>query len=274
MPPPLARADLDRRADAKLARVGRRQRQVDRDAPQIGDTEQFGIGRDRLAEDDAARRHLPADRRDDADAVERTAADTRRAELLLREAQRDIRLGHRGARRDQVAFGRYLEPEQPFLARQRRPRERGARTGRLDFGAQPSRLAALDHREYLAAPDAFAEIAVQRDDAPADRGGDDLRCLRVAVDRRGQGQPPRAARDRTDDFDPRRRDLLRRQMDRAFFLGVPGLRLGRLIARLPAATGEDEYERHGRPDDDLRCHGLSPAPGRRAVSRSRRALLS
>src|SRR3546814_17187975 len=60
---------------------------------------------------------------------------------------------------------------------------------------------AFDDGERLPASDGLAEVARERDDTPADRGGPDLHTLGVAFDRCGEGQRTPTAADHADQRD-------------------------------------------------------------------------
>src|SRR3546814_9065281 len=80
---------------------------------------------------------------------------------------------------DQILLRGYLLGEKPLLAREVRIGELKPCTCCLDLALDLCRLAALDDRDGLAAPDRLAEVARQRDHPSRDGGRDDLRPLRV-----------------------------------------------------------------------------------------------
>src|SRR3546814_15849289 len=79
----------------------------------------------------------------------------------------------------------------------------------LNFGVERCRFTAFDDSERLPASDGLAEVARERDDTPADRGGHDLHTLGVAFDRFGEGQPTPPAADPADQPDTRLANLSR-----------------------------------------------------------------
>src|SRR3546814_670875 len=109
---------LDFRAGPYPSSIGRGERDSDRDARQVGDAEQLGIGRDGLAQGCAARDDLPRQGCRHSDTVERTTSATRCSDLLLSKALRDAGLGRGSASGDQILFGRNALVEQALLATQ------------------------------------------------------------------------------------------------------------------------------------------------------------
>src|SRR3546814_17623718 len=89
------RGHLEPGAGTNAPGVPRRERQRQRDGREIGDTEQFGVGRDGLAEYGRARGHMTRDRCAARQAVERTTAAARSRDLLAGETQRDLRTATR-----------------------------------------------------------------------------------------------------------------------------------------------------------------------------------
>src|SRR3546814_6465227 len=187
-----SRQDLDLRAGAHLAGISRGQRQRHRDPPEVGDAEQLGIGGDRLAQRHAARDDLAREGSIDRDAIERAAAAASGRHLLLRETQRDACFCGCRAGRNQILFGRHTLVEQTLFATEIALGERQSGPRGLNFGVERCRFTAFDDSERLPASDGLAEVARERDDTPADRGGHDLHTLGVAFDRCGEGQRTRS----------------------------------------------------------------------------------
>src|SRR3546814_19242716 len=75
----------------------------------------------------------------------------------------------------------------------------------------------------LPASDGLAEVARERDDTPADRGGHDLHTLGVAFDRFGEGQRTPTAADHADQLDTGFANLIGAKVDFAFFVGITSL---------------------------------------------------
>src|SRR3546814_11116024 len=82
---------------------------------------------------------------------------------------------------------------------------------------------AFDDSERLPASDGLAEVARERDDTPADRGGHDLHTLGVAFDRCGEGQRTLTAADHADQLDTGFPNLLGYKVYFAFFVGMTSL---------------------------------------------------
>src|SRR3546814_14290396 len=85
------RGHLDPGAGTNAPGVPRRERQRQRDGREIGDTEQFGVGRDGLAEYGRARDPLTRYRYADRQPVERTTAAAPRRDLLAGAPPRHTR---------------------------------------------------------------------------------------------------------------------------------------------------------------------------------------
>ena len=232
-----------------------------RDLREIGDPEQFGVGRDRLAKYDRSRDHLTGDWRDDAKAVQTAAAVAGRRHLALRLGKCDPCFGCRCSRGDQILLGRDTLGEQPLLARQVGVGQSKPSTRRLDLTFELRSLAALNDREGLAPRNTFAKIAVERDHAPGNPRRDNLRGLRITVDRRRQFDRSGAANQRRSDLHASGRYLIGRQRDDAFigmadFLGL--LRCGFIRRSAHAAGSKHERERHCARQLNILHHWFPP----------------
>src|SRR3546814_981495 len=136
--------------------------------------ERLGIGGDRLAQRHAARDDLAREGSIDRDAIERAPAAASGRHLLLRETQRDACFCGCRAGRNQILFGRHTLVEQTLFATEIALGERQSGPRGLNFGVERCRFTAFDDSERLPASDGLAEVARERDDTPADRGGHDL----------------------------------------------------------------------------------------------------
>src|SRR3546814_7366804 len=149
----------------------------------------------------AARDDLAREGSIDRDAIERAAAAASGRHLLLRETQRDACFCGCRAGRNQILFGRHTLVEQTLFATEIALGERQSGPRGLNFGVERCRFTAFDDSERLPASDGLAEVARERDDTPADRGGHDLHTLGVAFDRCGEGQRTPTAADHADQLD-------------------------------------------------------------------------
>jgi len=143
-----------------------------------------------------------------------------------------------GASRDKIAFRRDTQLEQPVFAPQIGLGERRTCPRRFDLGPERRGFTAFDHGDHLAARDGVAQIAVECDDATANRCGDHLCPLRIALDRGRERQRAAAGGQDPDNLDARSLDLRCGQRDDAFLafafsmggfvaaMIIPGLRTG------------------------------------------------